>query len=155
MKNVIIISLTILSFFSCVRESEMYQRQYSLKNESGQIVKLKFYLKYSNQLIFEEEIILSNNDVFNAENLEFSKPLSNNVDYLVNTAYRASDSLIVVYDNQKKSTYTVDFYGSFSTPLNRNLFRHGNYEYLGNDQFQFTFTEEDYENAEDCGGPCE
>ncbi|WP_161805034.1 hypothetical protein [Lacinutrix mariniflava] len=43
----------------------------------------------------------------------------------------------------------------YSEPNNRNIYRYGSYNYIGNDQFLYTFSKEDYNNAEDCNGGCE
>ena len=154
MKKVIIILLAIIVSSCGVTELKMYQRQYSLKNESGQIVKLKFYNQFNSELVYTSDISIVDNDVFNGDLVEFSQPISVDENYYVNTTYRGSDSIVIIFNNARKSVYTINVNGSYSTPINRNIFRHGNYESLGNDEFQFTFTSEDYENAEDCGENC-
>jgi hypothetical protein len=153
MKNLILILLTI-ALSSCGPESRMYPRQYSLKNESNENIKLKFYFKYNNQLVYGEVITLNNTEIFNGGILETDQPHSNDVNYPIN-AFKSSDSLIVIYNNQKKSTFSIDFNGNLSTPIDRNPFRHGNYTDIGNDTFQFIFTEDDYNNAIDCVGNCD
>ena len=80
MKKIIII-LGVLMLTNCVTESRMYQRQYSIKNESNQIVKLKFYLTSNNQL--SNEITLNNTTTFNSEKIEFDQPHSNELNYIV------------------------------------------------------------------------
>ena len=140
---------------SCVTESRMYPRQYSLKNESNQVIKLKFYFKYDNQLVYGEIITLNNTEVFNGGVLETDQPHSNEINHPIINAFKSSDSLIVIYNDLKKSTFSIGFNGDLSTPIERNPFRHGNYENLGNDDFQFTIMEEDYNNAEDCNGNCD
>ena len=140
---------------SCVTESRMYPRQYSLKNESNQVIKLKFYFKYDNQLVYGEIITLNNTEVFNGGVLETDQPHSNEINHPIINAFKSSDSLIVIYNDLKKSTFSIGFKGDLSTPIERNPFRHGSYENLGNDDFQFTIMEEDYNNAEDCNGNCD
>lgn len=152
MKNLILLLLAVI-LTNCVTESRMYLREYSLKNESNQVIKLKFYFKYDNQLVYDE-IILNNTEVFNGGVLETDQPHSNDINYPINH-FRSSDSLIVIYNNLKKSTFSIGFNGNLSTPIDRNPFRHGNYNDIGNDNFQFTITEEDYNNAIDCGGNCD
>lgn len=154
MKKIIIILLAIIVSSCGVTELKMYQRQYSLKNESGQIVKLKFYNQINSELIYND-ILLNNSSVFDGEVLETDQPLSTDLNYPLINAFKTSDSLVIIYNNERKSTFIFDFNGVLSLPIERNPFRHGNYTNLGNDQFQFTFTEEDYENAEDCGGNCD
>ena len=151
-KIIIIVCLIICS--NCVTESKMYPRQYSIKNESSNNIRLKFYLTFTSvQLV--DEIFILNDGVFEGEIIEFDQPHSTNEEYLINTAFKASDSLVIIYNNEKRSIYSVDFNGNFSNPINRNPFRFGNYKNLGNDDFQFTIMEEDYNNAEDCNGNCD
>ena len=155
MKNLILFLSVVIFSTSCVTESRMYPRQYSLKNESNQVIKLKFYFKYYNQLVYGEIITLNNTEVFNGGVLETDQPHSNEINHPIINAFKSSDSLIVIYNDLKKSTFSIGFNGDLSTPIERNLFRHGNYENLGNDDFQFTIMEEDYNNAEDCNGNCD
>jgi len=152
-KIILILSAVILT--SCVTESRMYPRQYSLKNESNQIIKLKLYLTSNNQL--SNEILINNNQIYNAEKIETDQPHSVELDYIlpIDAFGYASDSLIIVYNNLKKSIFYLDFNGAFSNPINRNPFRFGNYTDIGSDTFQFIFTEDDYNNAIDCGGNCD
>ena len=152
-KIILILSAVILT--SCVTESRMYPRQYSLKNESNQNIKLKFYLTSSNQL--SNEITVDANNTFNSGEIEFSRPHSIDPDYIVAVSEfsKGGDSLIVIYSDLKKSTFSIDFNGNFSAPIDRNIYRFGNYTDIGNDTFQFIFTENDYNNAEDCNGNCD
>lgn len=55
--------------------------------------------------------------------------------------YNDYDSISIIYDNSKISEF------DFNTESERNLLVSGN--------SKFTFTEEDYQNAEDCNGNCE
>ena len=153
MKNVIIMSLIILSFFSCVKESRMFQRQYLLFNGTQNTVKINTYrASYPNQII--DVLVLNENQIYEGERVEVER-LSNDSEGIGPSINFKGDSLIVIFNNERKSVVQIDFFGNFSEPTGRNIFRHGSYVNIGNDQFQFTFTEEDYENAEDCGGPCE
>jgi len=152
-KIILILSAVILT--SCVTESRMYPRQYSLKNNSNQNIKLKFYLTSNNQL--SNEIIINDNQIFTSGEIKFSKPHSTDPDYIVAVSEfsKGGDSLIVIYSDLKKSNFYIDFNGNFSAPIDRNPYRFGNYTDIGNDTFQFIFTEEDYNNSVDCGGNCD
>lgn len=142
-------------FLSCVKESRMYSRQYSLKNETNQNIKLKFYFKYNEQLVYGEIIKLNDTEVFNGGFLETDQPHSNDVDYPINT-FKASDSVVIIFNNEKRNImFLQNGDNIFSTPIDRNVFRHGNYVNMGGNNFQFTITEEDYNNAEDCNGDCD
>ena len=153
MRNLILFCLPLL-LNGCVREAKMYSTQYVIKNETSQVVKLNYYTTLNNTLL--NNYIINVNEILEGSLTERGDvPPINYPDYtLAVTNLSDGDSLVVIFNNEKKTIMQTSLDG-YSEPLNRNLFRHGNYEYLGNDQFQFTFTEEDYENAEDCGGPCE
>lgn len=149
----IIYFLLIFTISSCVKESKTYKRQYSIKNESNQNVKLKFYLAHNNEIV--TNVVLNHLDSYLGTELEFSNPLSNDDNYYVNSTYKGSDSIEIIYNNQRKSIFIIEVDATFSEPINRNIFRHGNYTDLGNDFYEFIITDEDYNNAEDCNGDCE
>ena len=153
MRNLILFCLPLL-LNGCVREAKMYSTQYVIKNETSQVVKLNYYTTLNNTLL--NNYIINTNEILEGPLSErgSTSPLDYPDYTLAVTNLSDGDSLVVIFNNEKKTIMQTSLDG-YSEPLNRNLFRHGNYEYLGNDQFQFTFTEEDYENAEDCGGPCE
>jgi hypothetical protein len=151
-KLFLLTALTIV--FSCVTESRMYQRVYLLKNDYTKDIALKFYLTSNKQL--SNEIFINNKEVLNGEPISFDQPHSTDPNYGVLREFgKGGDSLVITYNNERKSVLYIDFNGNFSTPIERNPFRFGNYENLGNDDFQFTIMEEDYNNAEDCNGNCD
>ena len=43
----------------------------------------------------------------------------------------------------------------FSDPVDRNIFRASNYLQIDDEEFLFVLTQEDYNNATPCDGPCE
>ena len=67
-----------------------------------------------------------------------------------------ADSLVVIFDNQKMQRF---YYGNsglvINPPEGRNIYDDEEYEIINNELYHFVFTEQDYENAEDCGGNCE
>ena len=139
---------------NCVTEPRVYNRQYSIKNISGTQVKLKFYRVSSNELI--SEVILSSSQVYNGENLETDQPPSNYPDSFEPVTSYPSSFIEIIYNSERKKAYRWNDNGVlFSEPINRNPFRHGNYENIGGDHFQYTITQEDYNNAEDCNGNCD
>ena len=156
MKKITVIIVLIFTI-SCVKEMDKYSIQYIIKNETSTPLKLNFYLSSNNQLIDVFTINVNETIKGNLTERGTTPQIKYPKNSLAITELSSGDSLVTIFNNEKKIImYTSPTSpNGFSEPLNRNLFRHGNYEYLGNDQFQFTFTEEDYENAEDCGGPCE
>lgn len=69
------------------------------------------------------------------------------------SAYEAldADSIIVYYDNERFQIYHIDFRADVlsNPPSERNIFSDEDYEVINNNLYRFTFTEEDYENAEE------
>ena len=66
-----------------------------------------------------------------------------------------ADSIIVIFDHTKIIQYYLLSGKLTSIPkTNRNTLDDQSYEVLSNELYRFVFTEEDYENAEDCNGEC-
>jgi hypothetical protein len=65
---------------------------------------------------------------------------------------------IVVFQDEKRMLHSLESDSNnnivFSDPIDRHLLRAGNYTNIGNDIYQFTLTQEDYDNAELCNGDC-
>lgn len=61
-----------------------------------------------------------------------------------------ADSIIVTYDNEKRQIYTRIVQANYQNvnPKLRNILEDDSYSIVGEDDYIFTFTEEDYENAE-------
>lgn len=151
MKKIYVLVLLIV-VQSCVHYGEEWvNKEFILKNSSSHTIKVEFFNLLDNGLNTNSSTILTNGSTksYTIENI-----LSANSNESLPSSAFIADSVKIIFGNVKKVSYT-DKKGNFSAPVNRNIFRYGNYEYLGNQRFQFTFTEEDYNNAEDCGGPCE
>ena len=142
-------------------EAGIFHRQYQIMNNSESNIKIKFFDTFSND---SSEIEIGENKLYKGNLLEYREgnhpQLSENNSFFPNRAYKDADSLVIIFDNIKLLSqyyrHTSPFEVSFSNPKDRNLFKHGNYERLGKeDIFQFTITQQDYENAEDCNGNCE
>lgn len=164
MKNIIFnltAYLLLFSIESCTTEAEEIDRQYQLINTSEVDIKIKFYNTFSNtSTLFETQI--EPNGIFLGDILTYrsgNDQLNEENSFYPSSAYKNSDSLVVIFDEIKQITlyYTPvsSTSVSFSEPINRNLFRHGNYEKIENERFQFKIIQQDYENAEDCNGNCE
>lgn len=158
MKSLKISSLLLfaLMFIGCVTEADMFDRRYSVSNESGVAVELRFYRISDNKLINEVE--LQNHSQFNFRKLVLRIPISKDPDYIGPNTASGSDSLVIIYDAKKKGNVWVDMFSPepiFSEPKNRNVFRHGSYQHTAGDEYVFTLTEEDYAKAADCMGSCD
>ncbi len=162
MKNIVLnLTLLISIFFieSCVPEAVEIDRQYQLINKSETNIRIKFFNTFSNDLYV---IQLSKDVVYLGDVLTYrsgNTQLNENNSSFPTRALKDSDSLKMIFDNTKylisKYTSGVSAENAFSSPINRNLFRHGNYEEIEKERFQFKITQQDYENAEDCNGNCD
>lgn len=139
---------------ACVRELDMVEGFISVENGTESTVKIKFFS--SSDLEPLDDVILNSNqrfstDVEESENLElFTTP-----DGLA-SGFLRSDSLQIIFNNERINTmYLVPPPDRFSSPINRNIYRLGNYESIGNDEYLFTITQEDFDSATPCDGPCE
>lgn len=152
----ILLLIPILTLFNCVPEAEKYGRNYSIENTTNHLIELDFYSLSSPQMDFTN-INLERNQSFAGKRFEFSKPISTSPDYTGPQNSFLSDSVVIVFDNESKlSGYLIsNMEATFSEPKSRNIFRHGNYEAIGNDKFLFKITEEDFENATPCDGDCD
>lgn len=130
------ILVILTSLMSCIPDGEY---SYSLKNESGKNIKINSYssngnLTYSITINNNEELIKNGSIPGGTPGPSFLEVFFNYNDY---------DSISIIYDNSKISEF--DF--NTESESERNLLVSGN--------STFTFTEEDYQNAEDCNGNCE
>jgi hypothetical protein len=127
-----------------------------IENNSNKNIQINFYL-LSEPVNSFSDINLNQGEIFDGISFEFSRPVSNNTDYTGPRLSFKSDSAVVIFDNQKKlSSYLIsDMDVTFCEPKSRNIFRHGNYEGIDNDQFVFEITEEDFNNATPCDGDCD
>ncbi len=155
MKKILLL-IPLFTLFNCGPEAEKFERQYLIENNSNKNIRINFYLMFEPVNSYSD-IDLNQGEILNGTRFEFSRPVSKKPDYTGPRLSFKSDSAVVIFDNQRKlSTYLIsDMEATFSEPKSRNIFRHGNYEALGNDQFLFKITEEDYENATPCNGDCE
>ncbi len=157
MKKVIIILL--LLFSSCIPTPEQFLRKYIIQNESEVTVQVSFYRKGNPITSVTGTTSLQVSERIEGSNVRrgvdpSSLPQSER-EGLPRSSFRSADSVQIVFDGQRRSSYTVIGTSEFSEPLNRNLFRDSNYESIGNDGFLYKITQADYENAEDCDGDCD
>lgn len=158
MKKLIIVVLSSILFASCPGpEAIRFDATYKINNESGNEVKIRIYELFDNSF---EDHQLFNNSVYSGDKIEFgNQDAINDPNNSQPTTSYSSDSIVIFYNNEKKKVHYIT--GSengdiiFSNPINRNVLRGGNYTNIGNDIYEIILTEEDYNNAEDCGGPCE
>ena len=153
-----IASLFIILLSCGVTESPLVSRTYSIENSTNFSVNIKFYFAVNDSLVLSSS--LPAGAKFQGDELVARSPIPTDSDYDGPriSAFNLSDSTVILFDNSKKivqQSFVTEGIRNYSQPLDRNIFRHGSYEDIGNDEFLFTITQEDFERAEDCGGPCE
>ncbi|NJB37803.1 hypothetical protein [Croceivirga sp. JEA036] len=156
MKYIVYLLLLILA--SCGPEAEMFQRQYVIENGTGVPVELQFYRDGSLSLGFET-ILLQNQERIAGLELDRSggpwTDLSSEQLLDRPSASFESDSVRLIFNNEKIITYKITYIPLTFSPTERNLLRDTDYTSIGGDKFLFTINESDFENAEDCNGNCE
>lgn len=154
MKKIVIL-LPLLLFLNCGPEAKMYLRTYIVENDTQVKIQLNFYRKFDGVLL--KEIKLDPNTRYKGEQIEVSQPLTNDPNMLYPSIALSSDSLIIIFNNQKMKTdvvYDIEDGIFYSEPIERNIFRHGSYKNIGGDNFLFSITQQDLENATSCDGDC-
>ena len=154
MKTLLVIAVSVfLSVLGCTdNEVEMNRRDYIIENETEVNLSVKFYNKANGTLNNQTSKDLSKGEQL-SEKIELTIEFDISEDY-PSLAY-SSDSVRIVFNNEKFLTSKYNSINMvFSEPIGRNMFRHSNYENLGNERYLFKVTQQDYENAEDCNGNC-
>ncbi|GER58198.1 hypothetical protein [Patiriisocius marinus] len=147
-----------LFVFSCqpFPETSMTKKIFSVKNVSPENVKLVIFLFADEE---PELINLMPLEVFVGDVIETTGPLPNEIPNESTAASSLNASEIIILFNEEKmltSSFSEEDvgFGFFSEPILRNLLRNGNYVSIGNNEFQFEITQEDFENTIPCEGPC-
>lgn len=144
-----------LVFTSCGPEAVKFKRSFVIKNGLETAIKVNFLL---NEDLVDSSLLSSNQRIVGNEFESTVRPedIPNNSG--PSTSFNAI-IIEVIYNNERKSVSTFsdidNGLGFFSEPVERNLLRTGNYESIGNDEYLFTITQQDFDNATPCDGPCE
>lgn len=136
----IYLCVLLISVLSCDRQNDRVKRKYILENGMDKGLKIDFWLDGS----YEDSAYIKGIGVVAegiADDLGLSKPLNP-------TFYGGSDSIIVTYDNAKRQIYYWNDGFKAIPPTSRNILSNDVYTIENNELYRFTFTEEDYENAE-------
>ncbi|GAA0892882.1 hypothetical protein GCM10009122_25610 [Fulvivirga kasyanovii] len=123
---------------------DIIRRAYRLENGTSSEIKIEFYrygiFKHTQHIIGEGLIFEGSMDNDGGAHLSAGGALG-------------ADSIIVVFDNQKKQIYYHgDIVVTATPPTDRNVLLNEAYEIINDELYRFTFTEADYENAEEIGG---
>lgn len=154
MRN-IVFTLLIL-FTSCIPAPELWQRKYIIENSSNVPVRVIFFVEGDSSAGFLSkrlEVLERLEGGWVDLGVDPSSRPENELEGLPLSSYRA-DSVVIVFNNQAKLSYSTLGISIFSEPLDRNLFRNSNYEAIGDEEFLYKIIPADFDRADDCGGDC-
>jgi hypothetical protein len=166
MKNTHFLTCLIAISLLCSLTSCRYERvyTYTVRNESGVPVKLKAYETRTSEL--KKTLILDHEEEHTEAYVSNLLPPER---YYFSDYFNRADSLEVIYKNEKKEVFidpdylerpminpldslTVSYMDTIRVKSEKNPL---NIYFYQGQEVTFIFTEEDYENATDCGGDCE
>jgi hypothetical protein len=133
--------LIILSFLSCgTDQGSCTHAKFTIKNETNKQIKILAY----NKIYPSISPIMTTLNI-NEELTKTSKVCMGDV-YSFREFFDSRDSLKVIYDTSKVQFFVSECGTNEKNPLSCDY-----YGFEGT----FIFTEQDYENAEDCNGNCD
>ena len=148
MKKITLI-LSVFAFLcqNCTDRFDRVNRKYVLYNGTEHEVKVDIYelgkLRSVSTIIIGNGVIIEGTSSSDADN-----------DPSVSEAF-GMDSVVVTYNNKKRQIYyySDSIYSLETIPETKHdLLSESAYEVINNELHRFTFTEADYENAEEIGG---
>ncbi len=148
MKNLIITLVLVLAYSCGTDQGEGTLYKYTVKNESGKTLIIKSYLSnfpsvspVITNLSIGEELVKTYQDGLPPS------PSGYGFGNFFGTEESSRDSLKIIYDDSK-----VQFFKGVCSENDRNPLNICTYQET---EEIFTFTQQDYENAEDCNGDCD
>ena len=138
MKKIILTVSSFLVIGCWWTQVENKSYKYTLRNESGKDIKVSSFRTFYPPRETPDITTLDNE-----EELIKTYEVSSQPDIFNFISFFNGDSLIVNYNNERKQIFT------FPTENERNPFYHTG------TNVTFVFTQQDYENAEDCNENCE
>ena len=141
-QNKIILIVTLL-LYSC---DELDSVEYIIENNTDFIVDIRFYDRSSGNIVIPASgsLYQKGGQLFRTHSIYGEVIISETTPIL---AYQA-DSVRIIFNEEKYLFYSVKI-GSptvFSESINRNIFKHSNYEYLKG-VYVYKLTQQDYETA--------
>ena len=144
--TIVLLSGILSSLVSCGEEivEKIYHNEYHyINNSEKEIIINAFYNRVDTIFKSKHSIAL---DGVMLQKIELS---SGDTTGIIVT----SDSVSIVFGNKRLSNFNQSVESTFNI-LHLNNYNFFNKE-VNNDIYTYTFTESDYENAEDCDGDCE
>ncbi|MCL5245181.1 hypothetical protein M4I21_05130 [Cellulophaga sp. 20_2_10] len=147
----LIISMLIL-IVSCDRNNDnKFTRNYILENGTEHKIELRFYKLGVQIFDFENQNVLNDTGaVFSQSVIEDSFAPAE-----ASGAFQGADSLIIVFNNTRKSKIIWDGDNTTLEGISKNLFSDEVYIIENNENYRYVFIEQDYNNAIDCNGNCD
>jgi len=147
MKTLLVIAVSVfLSVLGCTDNVEPDLYTYTVRNETGFEIKVKSYISMHPN-ISPIVTILSPNEESTKTYKDSPPPRGYDYGYFFATEKSRRDSLVVIFDMAKIVSFNDENCDDNRNPLNFCEYR--------NLEETFIFTEQDYENAEDCNGNCD
>ena len=137
-------------------EAMMFNRTCIIKNNTDAELVIHRYFRPRPEDALTDTLLPQ--EMFRGENVESS----NEGYYTDPSSYMPisslnGDTIIFIFNNNRKIGYSFEIIDDiivFSEPIDRNSTRLGSYEQIGNNEVLYTVTQEDFDNAVPCDGPC-
>ena len=140
-------------FLGCGLEAERNERRYIIENDTSKTIELFVF-----SIIDSGPVIINLRDRGDdvSKSVIQTAPFKDDYDIsYVSQAYSV-DSMVIVFDKTNFLNYTYDISeNTFSSPLGRNIIRPENYTDIGNGNFLYKITQEDFERSEPCEDHCD
>lgn len=157
MKNLIIYIVVLVFANSCVLETTMFESKFIIENNLDSGIVLKAYDLFSEDFIL---IDLEQGQRYEGASIEGTvkiEDIPNDSGGPIGSFEFSRIDIIFNNESRLNSTSSSEDNGQgfFSEPTDLNLLRNGNYQSIGNDEYLYTITQEDFDAAIPCDGPCE
>ena len=129
-----------LFFGNCECGRKVTNRKYVIENNTNHKIKIDFY-QYNRFKLFKEKIGKG----------VIHEGMSNDGTGKMIAAFFAfrTDSLVIVFNDNKRQIYYMDPIFKSLPVSKRNILNDSSYTHESNKLYRYSFTEEDYNNAED------
>lgn len=135
---------------SCDRNDDnKFIRSYILENSTNHKIELKFFNRGERYFI-GDNILNENRTIFSRKSSDQMARVASAI-----AAYQGPDSLVIIFDNNRKGKITWNGDNTTLEGINKNLFSDEVYTIENNENYRYVFIEEDYNNAIDCNGNCD
>ena len=140
--------IVVFWFHSCNPEENEILIDYVIINQSGVEIRIESNSSIDNigENSPRSDLILKNNETF-SERIQFTNQNSN-IDF---RTFFGTDNIDVIFNNSRKVFFSCSSSESNNCDNPRNILKFGPDT---EDRAEYTFTENDLENAEPCEGPC-